>query len=55
MIVCHCKSVSDKDIKKLLNNGCKTFKDVQKKCCAGTDCKICCSLIKEIIKGNDDK
>ena len=55
MIVCHCKSLSDKDIKKCCKSiSCKnklcTVKDIQEESGACSDCKGCAPVIQSLIK-----
>lgn len=49
MILCICKNVSDKTIRKMALSGC-TLEDIQKKTLAGTQCQCCIPCIKDIIE-----
>ena len=50
MIVCHCKNINSDKIKKLIENGCETIKNIQDKSGACTDCKNCAPILKEMLK-----
>ena len=49
MIVCHCKGITDRDIRKTLLEGALTRNDVERACRAGSDCGGCRPLIEQII------
>lgn len=58
MIACHCKAVSDKEIKKsckrvTCKSGKCSVKDIQDECGACTDCKGCAPLIASLIKDSE--
>ena len=57
MFVCLCKGVSDKQIRKLLEEGAVTLKDVMCASDAGRDCGSCVCDIKQMLldlRGNGD-
>ena len=49
MIVCHCKGVSDRNIRKAVRQGALTRADVGLACGAGTCCGGCVDAVDEII------
>lgn len=49
-IICHCFSISEKEIIDAVNNGAKTFDDVSKITSAGLACGRCKNAILNIIK-----
>lgn len=49
MYVCICNAVTDKAIKKAVNNGCNNFDKVCKKLDVGTCCGRCKSHAHEVV------
>jgi len=49
MIVCHCKGLTDHDIRKAAREGAVDSSDVARSCAAGTDCGGCRPLVDEIL------
>ena len=49
MIVCHCKGISDRAIRRAVREGAVTVADVGSACGAGTGCQGCSEGIAEII------
>lgn len=49
MILCVCKGVSDKKVRAVMDEGCKTVKEVGSACSAGTDCGICARAIHDML------
>ena len=57
MIVCHCKAVTDRVIRKAVRNGARTRNDVVSACAANMSCGGCAPAIDEIIEtetGNEN-
>ncbi|MFW7379049.1 MAG: (2Fe-2S)-binding protein [Oligoflexus sp.] len=50
MYTCLCKGVSDNKIKDLLREPGHTLRSLQKACEAGTDCGMCLSEVKAMIR-----
>ena len=50
MIVCICHGVSDRTIDDAIDEGCRSVRQVGRRCDAGTDCGACRSLIKGMIR-----
>lgn len=50
MIVCHCKGVSDRAIRKAVREGACSRNDVVQACSAGLHCGGCAPAIDEIIE-----
>ena len=49
MIVCHCKGLTDRDIRRAVREGAMDRTSVTRVCRAGSDCGGCRPLIDEII------
>ena len=49
LIVCHCQGVTDRAIRKAVNEGATTVRQVARSCRAGRMCGGCRPLIAEII------
>jgi len=49
VIVCHCKSVTERAIRKAVRNGARTRSDVVDVCSASLGCGGCAPAIDEII------
>lgn len=52
MIVCHCKQMSDKQIRKAIQNGATTMRALVRDIGAGTECGGCIPSVKEVF--NDE-
>ena len=50
MLVCHCKCVSDREVREAVREGARTRRDVVRSCRAGTDCGGCLGLVDAIIE-----
>ena len=50
MIVCHCQGVSDRSIRRAVQDGARTVGQVARACRAGRMCGGCRPLICEIIQ-----
>ncbi|MBW2398772.1 MAG: (2Fe-2S)-binding protein [Deltaproteobacteria bacterium] len=50
VIVCHCKAVTDRVIRKAVRNGARTRNDVVSACAANMSCGGCAPAIDEIIE-----
>jgi bacterioferritin-associated ferredoxin len=50
MILCHCKGVSDKSVRRAIQCGASSVRDVSRACGAGTGCGGCRPLIQELIR-----
>ena len=55
MIVCHCKAVTDRVIRKAVRNGARTRNDVVSACAANMDCGGCAPAIDEIIEAESER
>lgn len=49
MIVCHCHSVTDREIRACIQNGARTCGDVADACGASTGCGGCEPLVADIV------
>jgi bacterioferritin-associated ferredoxin len=49
MLVCHCKGVSDRAVRRTVRAGANTASQVGEECGAGTCCGGCIQTINEII------
>lgn len=50
MIVCHCKAVSDRTVRRAVAEGARTRGQVARRCGAGTVCGGCRPVIQEILQ-----
>ena len=50
MIICHCKSVTDRAIRQAVRDGARSAKQVFEACSAGRTCGGCAPAICEIIE-----
>ena len=51
MIVCVCRAVSDRVIRRAMETGANTVKQVGAACGAGTDCGGCKVQISQLLRG----
>jgi len=49
VIVCHCRRVSDREIRTCVRQGAQTCHDVGEACGAGAECGGCHQAIEEIV------
>lgn len=49
MIICHCRGVSDRDIRRAVRKGARTPDEVARVCQAGTGCGGCTPVIDSIL------
>ena len=54
MIICHCKAVTDRAIRKAVRGGANTRGEVAKACAANLSCGGCAPAIDEIIAAETD-
>jgi len=50
MIVCHCKGISDRAIRKAVREGARSRGDILSACSAGKTCGGCVPAIDEIVE-----
>lgn len=50
MIVCHCKGISDRDIRAAIRAGAHSSRQVGARCRAGTGCGGCHATIEDLIQ-----
>ncbi len=50
VIICHCKGVSDRAIRKAVRGGACTHRDVARACQAGSRCGGCVNAVSEILE-----
>ena len=50
MIVCHCKGITEREIRSAVRNGATTHRQVTRACQAGRSCGGCHPVIREIIE-----
>lgn len=48
-IVCGCFKVTIGDLKKAINNGAKTFEEIQEKTSVAKGCEKCTDSVKELV------
>jgi len=49
MLVCHCKAVSEREVRSHASSGARTVNEVGKRCGAGRVCGGCRPVIAEIL------
>ncbi len=49
MLICHCKAVSEREIRSLVRSGALTPAQVAHECSAGTECGGCARAVERII------
>jgi bacterioferritin-associated ferredoxin len=50
MIVCHCKGLSEREIKRALIEGASSADEVARSCLAGSECGGCRPLIEKLVR-----
>lgn len=50
MIVCVCHGVSDRTIDRAIDEGCRSVRQIGRRCRAGADCGACRLSIKAMIR-----
>lgn len=49
MLVCHCRAVSDREIRRAIRAGALTLRDVGRACGAASGCGGCAETVLEIL------
>ena len=49
MIVCLCEGVSESEVQRQIQRGCRTVADLGSACGAGTSCGSCSSHLREML------
>ena len=52
LIVCHCRRISDRQIRKVVHEGASSVGEVARACGAATGCGGCATVVHEIV--NDE-
>lgn len=55
MIVCHCRRVSDRQIRKVVREGASSVGEVARACGAATGCGGCATVVHEIVNDELDQ
>lgn len=50
MLVCHCKGVSDRDVRRAIQSGACSRYDIARQCGAGSVCGGCIPVIDELLE-----
>ena len=50
MLVCHCKGLTDRDVRRAISAGACTRREVTRECGAGSICGGCQPLIDELLE-----
>jgi bacterioferritin-associated ferredoxin len=53
MYVCHCRAVTDTEIREAITAGACDLDEVGRRCGAGVTCGGCCPLILELLAAHD--
>ncbi|MFK7928796.1 MAG: bacterioferritin-associated ferredoxin [Myxococcota bacterium] len=54
MIVCLCEAVSDRDIRRAIDDGSNTLRDIKQSCGAGGQCGSCCNDLRRMLEARDE-
>jgi bacterioferritin-associated ferredoxin len=54
MFVCHCRAVTDGEIREAITAGACDLEEVGRRCGAGITCGGCCPLIQELLAEQAD-
>ena len=54
MIVCHCKRISDREIRRCIRNGASSTREIAKACEASLGCGGCRPAIAEILASESE-
>ena len=49
VIVCVCKGVNEREIRRTIHQGCRTEESIGRNCGAGTDCGSCIEALRELL------
>jgi bacterioferritin-associated ferredoxin len=49
MFVCHCRAVTDREIREAIATGAHDLAEVGRRCGAGITCGGCCPLIQQLL------
>jgi assimilatory nitrate reductase catalytic subunit len=55
MFVCHCRAVTDGEIREAIQAGACDLDEVGRFCGAGVTCGGCCPLIQELLAEHDQR
>ena len=50
MLVCHCKAVSDREVRDAIREGASTRRQVARACGAGSRCGGCRPIVAELLE-----
>jgi bacterioferritin-associated ferredoxin len=53
MIVCHCKGITDRQIRQAAAAGARSADEIARRATAGTDCGGCRPLIEALLAGRE--
>ncbi|MCP4807978.1 MAG: (2Fe-2S)-binding protein [Proteobacteria bacterium] len=55
MILCLCHGVSDRDVRKHVDDGAGNLHAVSQRCRAGSDCGSCANQLRKVIRKRRDE
>lgn len=55
MFVCHCKAVTDRTIRGLVNEGCTDVEELAEMCGAGDRCGSCIPYLEALIAAREER
>lgn len=55
MIVCVCKGVSDREIRRAMDAGVLSVSALARQCGAGTECGSCCPALQDMLRDDGDR
>ena len=53
MLVCHCKGVTERDVRAAIQSGACTHREIARRCGAGSMCGGCRPVIDELLEVSD--
>lgn len=53
MIVCLCEAVNDRTIRKAIDNGSTTVRELTQACGAGRQCGSCCNDLRRMLESKE--
>ncbi len=53
MYVCHCRGVTDRDIRSAIESGATNLSELARRCAAGSGCGGCCPVLRTLLAEYD--
>ena len=55
MIICLCRAVSDREVRRAITDGCATVSELRAACKAGTGCGKCVPALREMLERGGER